>query len=287
MYPGSVDSHTHRLRRKAVVPAFPLSGQVSTGPHHRERVRQEFPLGVAALRQRVASQPEDALDLIAQEVMLLTAADGTAIALAQDDSIICRARAGMLAPPLGTTVDLNSSFTGACLRTGDIVSCDDSANDPRLDPEACRENGIRSILAVPICGRDKHPFGILAVFSETTGAFGQTDTATMQLLAELICDHQIQLFEAKPVSAAETLPPNEQPCNAPRVQPPKSLSMRRQIASSLDVIRQDPALQLLGRVKAYLTIEALYDGVERSHAIELCKELMFQRANDLGVVLGS
>lgn len=62
---------------------------------------------------------------------------------------------------------------------------------------------------------------------------------------------------------------------------------RKQISKCLDRIRRDAALQVLARAKAYLTIEALYDGKDRSSAIALLEELMFQRAAEIGVPLSS
>ena len=81
---------------------------------------------------------DEVLQLVAERARTLTGADGVAIAMAEDDAIVCRAAAGNIAPEPGARLDPKSGFSGACLRTGGIVRCDDSEHDPRVNVQVCR-----------------------------------------------------------------------------------------------------------------------------------------------------
>ena len=92
---------------------------------------------------------DDVLQLVAARGLAITGADGVAIALAKDNAIVCRAAVGRITPDPGIRLDPNSGFSGACLRSGQTVRCDDSEKDPRVNPQICRLLGARSMVAVP------------------------------------------------------------------------------------------------------------------------------------------
>ncbi len=128
---------------------------------------------------------DEVLQLVAERARTLTGADGIAIAMAEDDAIVCRATAGTIAPEPGARLDPKSGFSGACLRTGGIVRCDDSENDPRVNVQVCRRLGTRSIVAVPIASA-RGTVGLLEAFSAEPHGFNDSDVRSLKLLAELI-----------------------------------------------------------------------------------------------------
>lgn len=150
--------------------------------------RPSAPLGVyAVLRQGLVkgSQPPDAIiRATAESARALTGADGVAIALRARGAIICRARAGDLAPELGAQLNAHSGFSGECLRTASILLCQDALNDERVDPEVCRAMGIRSIIAVPLRGANGIS-GILEGFSSFPHAFGDEQINCLRELASI------------------------------------------------------------------------------------------------------
>jgi hypothetical protein len=107
---------------------------------------------------------DDVLQLVAERALSITGADGVAIALAEADAIVCRGSAGTIAPDQGARLDPYSGFSGACLRDGHIVRCDDSESDARVDVHACRRLGARSMVAVPITG-SHGVIGLIEAFS--------------------------------------------------------------------------------------------------------------------------
>ena len=152
-------------------------------------------LAAAAALQREAeslgSDLEAVLSLIASRSRFLLLASGAAIALTGKESgaisgtMICRASTGRCAPPVGATLQVGSGFSGECIRTGAISRCDDAESDSRVDRESCRALGIRSMLAAPI-GSGENVIGILEVFCIQPNAFGEDDSAVLQLFAETI-----------------------------------------------------------------------------------------------------
>jgi N-acetylmuramoyl-L-alanine amidase/putative methionine-R-sulfoxide reductase with GAF domain len=128
---------------------------------------------------------DEVLQLVAERAVAITGADGLAIALAEHDEIVLRAAAGAVRPDVGARIDRDSAFSGACFKTAQIINCDDTEVDPRVNLEACRKLGARSMIAVPLCGR-RRVIGVLEAFSSWPFGFNDSDIGSLTLLAELI-----------------------------------------------------------------------------------------------------
>lgn len=113
-----------------------------------------------------------------------TDATGAALALWSQGVVICRARSGDTAPPLGAKLDVDSGISGECLRSGRSQRCHDSETDPRVDAELCREMEIRSLAAVPIRG-GQGVIGILETFSDKPNAFSDAHITLLKKLAKI------------------------------------------------------------------------------------------------------
>src|SRR5216684_8029781 len=128
---------------------------------------------------------DEVLQLVAERAVAITGADGLAIALAENDEIVLRASAGIIKPDVGARIDRSSAFSGACFRMAQIVRCDDTELDPRVNLRACRRLGARSMVAVPLCGR-RRVIGLLEAFSAEPFGFNDSDVRNLSLLAELV-----------------------------------------------------------------------------------------------------
>ncbi len=128
---------------------------------------------------------DEVLRLVAERAVAITGADGLAIALAENNEIVLRASAGEIRPDVGARIDRNSAFSGACFGEAQIVTCDDTETDPRVNVEACRRLGARSMVAVPLCGR-RRVIGLIEAFSSWPFAFNESDVRNLSLLAELV-----------------------------------------------------------------------------------------------------
>jgi N-acetylmuramoyl-L-alanine amidase/putative methionine-R-sulfoxide reductase with GAF domain len=150
---------------------------------------------------------DEVLQLVAERAQTITGADGIAIALAEGDEIICRASVGSMSPDRGVRLDSKAGFSGACFRTGRIIRCDDSETDPRVNLEACRRLGTRSMVAVPLQGQES-VVGLLEAFSTSPYGFDDGDVRSLNLLAELILaalkpEDEDRIVRAAKVAAAE------------------------------------------------------------------------------------
>ena len=133
--------------------------------------------------QSLGSDLNSALRVISERARTLLRGHGAAIALVDGGPMMCRASVGQGGPPLGTRVDINSGFSGACLRAGKALRCDDAEIDSRVAAEICRRFGIRSIAAAPI-RYERDVVGLLEVFSPNTFAFDEGDLAILERLAQ-------------------------------------------------------------------------------------------------------
>jgi N-acetylmuramoyl-L-alanine amidase/putative methionine-R-sulfoxide reductase with GAF domain len=128
---------------------------------------------------------DEVLQLVAERAIAITGADGLAIALAENNDIVLRASAGAIKPDVGARIDRDSAFSGACFRTAQIVRADDTETDDRVNLQACRRLGARSMVAVPLCGR-RRVIGLLEAFSAEPFGFNDSDVRSLELLAEII-----------------------------------------------------------------------------------------------------
>ena len=176
--PTAVDAGADRYGRSALEALLAFS---ALHQEVRERRRQEH--GDSwQLEQFVL---DEVLQLVAERALAITRASGVAIALAGENAIICRASAGTIAPDHGMSVDLNASFSGACLISGQIVRCDDTETDQRVDAFACRRLGARSMVAVPLSAKGT-VIGLIEAFSSDSCGLNDSDVRSLSLLAELV-----------------------------------------------------------------------------------------------------
>ena len=139
-----------------------------------------------AIRREVEALGADldvALQLVVERALSISRATGAAIALLDEEAMVCRASAGSDAPDIGVRLQIGSGFSAECVRTGRLLRCDDSENDSRVDRESCRALGIRSMIAIPLRSGER-VIGLLELFSPSAGAFHDRDNDVMRSLAE-------------------------------------------------------------------------------------------------------
>ncbi|WP_414447556.1 diguanylate cyclase [Burkholderia sp. 22PA0099] len=153
-----------------------------------------FAPSAETLLEIVRSQTEIAklgLDLggvmayVAERGRHLTHAQSAVVELAEQDDMVYRATAGLATDLLGMRLKRAGSLSGLCVQTGEILRCDDSELDERVDREACRRVGLRSMLVTPLRHLDT-TVGVLKVMSPEIGKFGEADIQVLQLMSELI-----------------------------------------------------------------------------------------------------
>jgi N-acetylmuramoyl-L-alanine amidase/putative methionine-R-sulfoxide reductase with GAF domain len=191
---------------------------------------------------------DEVLQLVAERAVAITGADGLAIALAENNEIVLRAAAGTVRPDVGARIERDSAFSGACFRTAQIVMCDDTETDPRVNLQACRKLGARSMVAVPLCGR-RRVIGLLEAFSEWPFAFNESDIRNLSLLAELVLGalkpEDEDRFAESAQAAATKLEPAPRPVQAPTpIEPLKAVSAVPAAAVPLAPVPVAPAMSV-------------------------------------------
>jgi protein TonB len=174
--------------RQASSSSVPSNGDfprpLDSEPATVEESPSDFDL-VSVLREAAASgsQPLSAIaDAVADAARVLSGADGTALGLESRGIIVCRARSGRIAPPIGAPISTESGISGECLRTATMLVCHDAMTDPRVDTEVCRSLGIRSVAAVPVRGPGTAA-GILEAFAARPNAFDGAALGSLRDLA--------------------------------------------------------------------------------------------------------
>jgi signal transduction histidine kinase len=125
------------------------------------------------------------MTLIAERTQKLTRASGAAIELIERDELVYRAGTGIASRHVGLRLAIASSLSGKCMRLNEILRCDDTENDPRVNREACRKIGLRSMVVVPL-HHNGGAVGVLKVLATKPHAFSERDARALQLMAGLI-----------------------------------------------------------------------------------------------------
>jgi len=163
---------------------LPATSTFST--RHRMRPRHHGTLAVPhALINAGEIDLEPGISIIAEKAQVLTGATGAAIALRRGNEIVCRARTGRTAPDIGVRLQTDSGLSAECVRTGEVLLCDDAESNPRVDWATCRRMGVRSILVAPL-RHFRRTLGVFEVLSSTPHAFDNNDVATMQFLSGMM-----------------------------------------------------------------------------------------------------
>jgi len=129
--------------------------------------------------------PHKVVDVVTRRAQELTHSTGAVVELLDGDELVYWSASGNVAPQLGTRVSAGRSLSGLCVKTGRVLLCNDSESDPRVDIEACRRLGLRSMLVAPLPYGDTI-IGVLKVVAPWVDAYHDEDVRTLELLNTLI-----------------------------------------------------------------------------------------------------
>ena len=166
---------------------------------------------------------EAALQLLVERAQYITGATGAALALPQDDQMVCRASAGSCAPAVGARLQVRSGLTGESIVRRQLLRCDNAENDPRVNLEACKALGIASIVVLPLLRRNGEVRGLFELFSDHPYAFEERDLIALERMADLTLtalDLAEQRHGSVPPPPPARQPETEQLENAAPLAPP-------------------------------------------------------------------
>ena len=162
----------------------------------RMRRRQE---GVVRAQQAIAEvelSAQKVMDAICMHAARLTGAQLALVEVQEGPEMACRAcnegpavinGVALTGPQLiqalvGTRQPVADSLSGASISQNTSLICDDSETDPRVNLEACRSMGARSLLVVPL-RRGEVVLGVVKVIGKRLHQFTDEDRTTLELLA--------------------------------------------------------------------------------------------------------
>ena len=140
----------------------------------------------------------EVMQLVVERAQELTGARAGVIEVPDSGQMVYTVTTGDATPYLGIRLDRDSSLSGLALDVNQVLHCNDTEVDPRIDRAASRRVNARSMIAVPL-RHDGEAFGVLKVYSSTPNAFGPEQVETLQLLTESISAQMAHasLFEVK------------------------------------------------------------------------------------------
>jgi EAL domain-containing protein (putative c-di-GMP-specific phosphodiesterase class I) len=165
---------------------------------------------VALLTRIVAAQseiatagpdPQDVVDAITYRAQELTRSAGAVLEIRDGEQMRYWSASGIAGNQVGMVLPVKGSLSGRCLDEGRVLRCDDSETDPRVNRDACRSVGLRSMLVAPLYFR-RQPVGVLKVVSTVPGAYGDTDQRTLDQLSTLVAASLYKAIEHAQMRAA-------------------------------------------------------------------------------------
>jgi diguanylate cyclase (GGDEF)-like protein len=145
-------------------------------------------LAVIGTQTEIAKQGLDlygVMTLVAERAQDITGAAGAIVELAEGEEMVYRAVAGTAQELLGLRLGRTGSLSGLCVAGRAPLTCSDSEADSRVDREACRRVGLRSMVCVPLL-HEGAAVGVLKIYSPMPFAFGEGDVRILGLMSELI-----------------------------------------------------------------------------------------------------
>ena len=154
-----------------------------------DRLRMaETQAAVVALQHEVASSDQglqSLMELLTLQAQVLTPASGSVVEWIDGDELVLKAASGSLSRQVGMRIRREGSLSGLCVAEGRALICHDSETDSRVDREACRRIGARSLAVMPLRPQDGI-IGVLKVISGKPSAFSDTDVRNLQILTETL-----------------------------------------------------------------------------------------------------
>lgn len=121
-------------------------------------------------------------EVVARALRIIPLATGAIVEMRDGEDVVYRAASGTSIKQIGLRLALSGSLSGVCIATGETQFCHDSETDPRVDRDACRKVGVRSMMLVPLPYHGQS-VGVLKVYSGQVAAFSRADLDIVRLMA--------------------------------------------------------------------------------------------------------
>lgn len=119
---------------------------------------------------------------VVDSLQLLTGAAGAVVELVEGEEMVYRCASAAFVAHVGLRLKRTGSLSGLCVARREILRCGDTQEDSRVDRNACKRIGIRSMVCTPLfCGGEA--VGVLKVMAAAPHGFDDADVQTLELMA--------------------------------------------------------------------------------------------------------
>ncbi|WP_165828837.1 ATP-binding protein [Caulobacter radicis] len=125
------------------------------------------------------------MQIVVDRVQHLLGGHGAVVELVDGEDMVYRAVSAGSEAHLGLRIPRAGSLSGLCVEQARILVCEDSEHDERVDREACRRVGLRSMLCAPLFDGD-HAIGVLKAMAGETRAFGYEDVELLRHMSQTL-----------------------------------------------------------------------------------------------------
>src|SRR5215831_10614801 len=112
----------------------------------------------------------------------LTEAKGAVIELVDGDDMVYSCATTALASFIGLRLKREGSLSGRCVAERHVLRCDDTETDKRVDRDACRRIGVRSMVCTPLF-HGGEPVGVLKIMATDPSRFNHYHVQSLRLVA--------------------------------------------------------------------------------------------------------
>jgi len=129
--------------------------------------------------------PHAVMQTIVDHALIWSHSAAATIFILDKGKLLHKIGAGALAHTSSTPIDLNNSFSGACLTSEAILYCRNSETDGRINPAYVNKYNIKSMMAAPLFF-DGKPGGVLVVTSPNIGNYDDNDIEAMENISRVV-----------------------------------------------------------------------------------------------------
>ncbi len=159
---------------------------------------------IVAAQSEIAAagpEPQDVVDAITHRAQELTRSSGAVLEIRDGEMMRYWSASGIARGQVGMALPVQGSLSGRCISEGRVMRCDDSEADPRVNRDACRTVGLRSMLVAPLNFRNQ-TVGVLKVISAFPSAYQEADCRTLEQLSTLVAASLYKAIEHAQMRAA-------------------------------------------------------------------------------------
>lgn len=128
---------------------------------------------------------ERVMSVIAAGAREVVGATFAVVEMLEGDELVYRSVVGLARELIGGRLKASTSLSGLCVREGQLVSCEDTETDERIDREATRRLGAGSMVIAPL-RHGERVFGVLKAGARQPRSFGDRERKVVSIFAGIL-----------------------------------------------------------------------------------------------------